>query len=152
MQLNEKAAELGEHVQKILRQFQAVHCSAANGPHVGLNHQELRLIEFLGREGSQIMRAIADHLSLAVNSVTTVVDGLEQKELVVRNRSTEDRRVVLVELTSAGEAIQHDAEQAKLELYRSMLRPLSLGEQETFLALFRKIADVDSREPASHEL
>jgi len=140
MQLDERAAELGQHVQKILKQFQAVHCSAAEGPHVSLNRQELRLVEFLGHEGSQIMRAAAEHLSLAVNSVTTLVDGLESKKLVTRQRSTEDRRVILVELTSAGQQVWQEAESAKLQLYRSMLKPLNSTEQELFLELFRKIA------------
>lgn len=144
MQLDERATELGQHVQKILKRFQAVHCSAANAPHVSLNHQELRVIEFLGREGSQIMRALAEHLSLAVNSVTTLVDGLEQKSLVSRNRSTADRRIVLVDLTADGQDVWKKAEAAKLELYRSMLQPLSPGEQKTFLSLFRKIALVGS--------
>jgi len=151
MQLDERAAELGQHVQKILKQFQAVHCSAANGPHVALNHQELRLVEFLGREGSQIMRAVAEHLSLAVNSVTTLVDGLESKDLAARRRSTEDRRVILVELTSAGQRVWQEAESAKLHLYRSMLKPLNSKEQELFLELFRKIAQGRSSVLASEK-
>ncbi|WP_437222922.1 MarR family winged helix-turn-helix transcriptional regulator [Planctomicrobium sp. SH661] len=139
-QLDRRAAELGEHVQKILKEFQAVHCSAANGPHVSLNQQELRVVEFLGGEGPQIMRAVAEHLSLAVNSVTTLVDGMEQKSLVVRNRTSSDRRVIRVELTATGTAIWKAAEEAKLELYRSLLLPLSASEQAVFLELFDKIA------------
>lgn len=139
-QLDQRAIELGHHVQIILKEFQNVHCSAANSPHVGVNHQEMRVIQFLNATGSQIMRSVADHLSLAVNSVTSIVDGLEQKELVIRNRSNADRRVILVELTEAGEQIGKAVDAAKLELYRSMLSPLSSNEQVQFLSLFRKIA------------
>jgi len=144
MDLDQKAIELGEHVQKFLREFQTLHCSAADGLHVGLSQQELRLVEFLGRDGSQIMRAIADYLHLAVNSVTTLVDGMELKRLVVRSRSTEDRRVVLVELTASGQDVWREFEQAKRDLYRSMLKSLNPREQDQFLDLFRKIAHASS--------
>lgn len=137
MDLDQKAVELGDHFKTFLRGFQSVRCSAAAGL---LNHQEIRVVEFLGREGSQIMRAIAEHLRLAVNSVTTVVDGLEQKKLVVRNRSTEDRRVIQVELTSTGRKLHDEIDEARLELYRSLLKHLSAREQNQFLELFRKIA------------
>lgn len=132
--------EMGLHVQKILQQFQAVHCSAANAPHVNLNHQELRVIELLGEVGSVNMGGVAAHLSLAVNSVTTLIDGMEAKSLVVRQRSTEDRRVVQLELTESGREIHKAAESAKLELYSAMLRPLSSEEQDLLLDLFRKVA------------
>ena len=40
-----KAADLRELVQDILKQFQSVNATVANGPHVELNMQELRVIE-----------------------------------------------------------------------------------------------------------
>ncbi|SFI16035.1 MarR family winged helix-turn-helix transcriptional regulator [Planctomicrobium piriforme] len=143
-QLDLRAAELGRHVQKILKQFQAVHACHACEPEMALNHQELRVVEFLGSGGNQIMRAIAEHLSLAVNSVTTVVDGLENKGYVQRHRSDADRRVIYVELTETGQTAWKAVEQSKLELYRAMLGPLSPDEQKTFLSLFGKIAQVGS--------
>ena len=125
-----------------MKQFQDVHAAAANGPHVALNQQELRVVEFLGVSGSQMMRVLAEYLSLAVNSVTTIVDGLEQKSLIHRERSEEDRRIVRVELTGSGRETYQALEAAKLQLFRSMLSPLTIDEQEIFLLLFRKIARV----------
>ncbi len=140
LELEKRAAELGQHVQKILQRFQEVHSHAANAPHVNLNHQELRVIELLGEVGSVNMGGVAAHLSLAVNSVTSLIDGLEAKSLVMRQRSTEDRRVVQLELTESGREIHKAAESAKMELYSAMLRPLSSEEQELLLDLFRKVA------------
>ncbi len=142
MTIDQRAADLGLVVQDIMKQFQAVNAAAANGPHVALNQQELRVVEFLGHDGSQMMRALADYLSLAVNSVTSVADGLEQKGLIHRQRSEEDRRVVLVELTESGRETYNALEASKLQLFRSMLGPLTIDEQEILLVLFRKIARV----------
>jgi len=140
--LDENAAMLRQLVQIIRRQFRAGPCGAAQEPPVALNQQELHVLEFLGGHGSQMMRAVAEHAMLAVNTMTSIVDGLEQKGLVRRCRSSEDRRQVLVQLTSQGEDIWKAVEQARQELYCSLLSPLSLDEQQTFLDYFRKIAQV----------
>lgn len=89
-----------------------------------------------------MMRALAEHVSLAVNSITTVVDGLEQKALISRQRSEEDRRVVRVELTRSGTEAYLALKTAKTQFFRSMLRPLTVDEQEILLVLFRKIVRV----------
>jgi DNA-binding MarR family transcriptional regulator len=127
-------------VQDILKQFQCVNATAANGPHVELNMQELRVVEFLGNEGPKMMRELAKHLAVAVNSMTSIVDNLEHKDLVRRHRSQEDRRVVRVELTDAGREIYQSSVELNLRLFRTMLGALTEDEQEIFMVLFRKIA------------
>src|SRR3954468_17006975 len=109
--LDRRAADLQELVQDIVNQFQCVNAAAANGPHAELNMQELRLVEFLGNEGPRMMRELAEHLTVAVNSVTSIVDHLENKGLVQRQRSEEDRRVIRVALTDPGR-----------EVYRSLVK------------------------------
>jgi DNA-binding MarR family transcriptional regulator len=138
--LDRRAADLQEMVQDILKQFQSVNAAAANGPHVELNMQELRVVEFLGNEGARMMRELAEHLAVAVNSMTNIVDSLEQKLLVRRQRSEQDRRVIRVELTRPGSEIYQSLVETNLRLFRSMLGALTQDEQEIFLVLFRKIA------------
>lgn len=138
--LDRRAADLQDLVQDILKQFQCVNAAAANGPHVELNMQELRVVEFLGNEGPRMMRELAEHLAVAVNSMTSIVDSLERKDLVRRQRSEEDRRVVRVELTGPGREIHQSLVEVNLRLFRSMLGALTPDEQEIFMVLFRKIA------------
>jgi DNA-binding MarR family transcriptional regulator len=109
-----------------------------------LSVQEFRSLEFLDAVEPRKTKDLARYLGLAMNSVTAVVDGLEQKRLARRRRDDADRRVVRLELTRAG----HDAAQAiakgHLDIYRTYLSALSVEEQETLLALYRKIARVRS--------
>jgi DNA-binding MarR family transcriptional regulator len=140
--LDRRAADLRDIVQEMLKQFQSVNAAAANGPHAELNIQELRVVEFLGDEGSHIMRELAAFLNVAVNSVTSIVDSLEKKGLVLRVRSEEDRRIIRVELTQAGRLIYQDALDVNMQLFRTMLRALSSEEQKIFLMLIRKIVRV----------
>ena len=83
---------------------------------------------------------MAEHLQLAVNSITGTVDKLERKQLVERHRSDEDRRVVHVALTQAGQDVYAANLTEKLAFLRSMLAALTDDEQEIFMVLFRKIA------------
>ncbi|HEY7331238.1 MAG TPA: MarR family transcriptional regulator [Gemmataceae bacterium] len=138
--LDRRAVDMHDLVQDILKQFQYVNAAAANGPHAELNVQELRVVEFLGNEGPKMMRELAEHLAVAVNSMTNIVDNLEHKELVRRHRSEEDRRVVRVELTDAGREIYQSSVELNLRLFRTMLGALTEDEQEIFMVLFRKIA------------
>jgi len=138
--LDRRAAELQRVVQDILKQFQSVNAAAANGPHAALSVHELRLVELIGNEGPRMMRELAEHLSVAVNSVTSIVDGLENKGLVRRQRSAEDRRVIRVDLSETGEEVHQSLVKANLRLFRSMLGALCEDERESFMVLFNKIA------------
>lgn len=138
--LDRRAADLQGVVQDILKQFQTVNATVANGPHVELHVQELRVVEFLGIEGPHMMREIAEYLNVAVNSVTSIADNLEQKGLACRQRSDEDRRVIRIELTSAGQLMYRSLADMNLRLLRGMLGALTEDEQEIFMVLFRKIA------------
>lgn len=71
-----------------------------------LNHSQhlvllvLRYAEFSGRD--VISTDIAYLLGLEKHSITTVVDKLVHRDLVERERSTNDRRVIHLKLTLAG--------------------------------------------------
>src|SRR4051794_8427080 len=119
--LDHRAADMQEMCQDILKQFQCVNAAAANGPHVELNMQELRVVEFLGHEGPRMMRELAEHLTVAVNSMTSIVDGLERKGLARRQRSAEDRRVIRVELTEEGQVMYRSVADVNRRLFLSML-------------------------------
>jgi DNA-binding MarR family transcriptional regulator len=142
--LESRAEDLGNVVREILKQFQSLDQQAAQGPHTHLSHQEMRVIEILGDSGMQMMRVIAAELSVAVNSLTKIIDHMEEKKLVTRVRSNSDRRVVHVKLTTEGKSACRALKKAKADFHRSILSVLTDDEQEILLVLFRKIARAGS--------
>ena len=86
------------------------------------------------------MSEIANALQLTLSSVTALVDKLEAKTIVARQRSLEDRRIVRVSLTAEGRKLYDLVEHAQRELSMSVLKVLSREEQDMLLGLFRKIA------------
>ncbi len=139
-QLDERANDFGLIVRDILKQFMHLHEVAACGPQANLGHQDLRIVEYLGEAGPQMMRSVAEHLGVAVNSMTTLMDNLEHKGLAHRTRSEVDRRVVHVALTEEGKRVFDSAAFAKFQFHRALLAALTEEEQQILLVLFRKIS------------
>ncbi len=105
-----------------------------------MSMQELNAISIIGSEGPCIMRKIADKMRLAVSTITTIVDKLEAKGLVIRERSEEDRRIVKVSLTEKGQLVYQADLDSHLELSQAMLSTLNEDEQEILIVLLRKIS------------
>jgi DNA-binding MarR family transcriptional regulator len=68
----------------------------------GISVSQCHTLEALGEHGTQTMHALADHLHLAVSTVTRVVDQLVDKGLAERHTGAKDRRVCEVALTARG--------------------------------------------------
>ena len=105
-----------------------------------LSIQELKIVDFIGGRESCIMREISEYMQVAVSTMTGIVDKLEDRGLVKRERNDEDRRIVRVLLTNKGRKLYKSYVENYLELSRQMLQSLSEDEQKTYLELTRKIA------------
>jgi DNA-binding MarR family transcriptional regulator len=65
---------------------------------------------------------------------------MEREGLVVRARSTEDRRVVHIKLTDRGAKIAAQIAVEPMEIFRTALESLSAGEMRDLLKILTKIA------------
>lgn len=71
-------------------------------------------------------------------NLTTVVDSLEKKALVVRDRSADDRRKVTVHLTGAGKELIAKVFPRHAQVVASELEFLSVDEKDALETLLRK--------------
>jgi DNA-binding MarR family transcriptional regulator len=63
---------------------------------------EYYLLTYIALKGPQKMKDIADVYSMTKSNITFIVDDLEKKGLLKRERSEKDRRVYLITLTTKG--------------------------------------------------
>lgn len=91
--------------------------------------------------GSEAMTVgtISQMRGIDAPTVTGIVKRLEQNGLVERHHDREDRRVVMVHLTSEGENILRVLGPAVEAFNHHMLQGLSEAEQKTFLENLRRI-------------
>jgi DNA-binding MarR family transcriptional regulator len=84
-------------------------------------------------------RALADALAVAPPNLATLLDRLEARGLLARQRSTEDKRVQHVTLTTQGVRLYGRALKAAAVADGMALERLSEPEREQLKALLRKI-------------
>lgn len=101
----------------------------------------------LGQEGSLAMTRLAERMRLTISTLTRIVDQLERKGYAKRRRLPADRRIVHVELTTAGRSVLRRIETLIRESECNVLRRLSRGEREGLLTGLRRLnAALDARD------
>ena len=66
------------------------------------------------------VKELGDHLMLDSGTLTPLLKRLEQKKIVVRKRSAEDERIVLISLTPEGKQLQGKAVEVPVKLQCSL--------------------------------
>lgn len=94
----------------------------------------LRILRGAGEDGLTCGE-IGERLITRDSDVTRLLDRLERQALVTRVRSTQDRRVVLTELTEQGRALLADLDEPLAALHRAQLGRLGPGKLAQLLAL-----------------
>ena len=84
-------------------------------------------------------KELGEKLHLDSGTLTPLLKNLEKRELLTRKRFAEDERVLLVELTPAGEALKDTASAIPLKMAGNV--PLSAGEAAELYRLLYKILD-----------
>lgn len=76
---------------------------------LGLTYPQYLVLLVLWEEEHQTVNQLGEKLRLDSGTLTPLLKRLEQKGIVIRNRSTVDERVVNVSLTKEGEALKNKA-------------------------------------------
>ena len=106
---------------------------------VGLTPPQFYVLATIGYAGSLPFGEIGAKMMVTVSNLTGIVDRLEQKKLVLRQRDEADRRVVHVTLTDKGTKIYKTTiplfERSISEIFSS----LDLRRQKELSALLRTL-------------
>jgi DNA-binding MarR family transcriptional regulator len=98
----------------------------------------LRILRGAGERGLPTLD-IAERMIERTPGITRLVDRLEKKALVERQRSTEDRRQVVVRLTRAGREVLAPIDRSVERLDAELLGKLSQTELKQLLKLLERI-------------
>lgn len=100
---------------------------------------EFGVLEALLHQGPLTHGDIADRVLLANSSMTYVVDKLEDRGLLRRRQSEEDRRVKLAELTTEGRTTIEAAFSEHAALLKDLMGDLSLEEKRSAASVLRRV-------------
>jgi MarR family transcriptional regulator, 2-MHQ and catechol-resistance regulon repressor len=74
----------------------------------GLTHAQFDIVATLGNTPGMSYKELGERTLITKGTLTGVIERLEQKGLVVRERSSDDKRSFHVRLSDAGEAVFRD--------------------------------------------
>jgi MarR family transcriptional regulator, 2-MHQ and catechol-resistance regulon repressor len=106
---------------------------------LGLGDSDFRVLEVLLHKGPTPVNVIGEKVELTTGSITTAVDRMEAKWLVVRKNHPEDRRIRIVELTPKGRRLIEKAyAQHEIDMERAM-NHFSRGDRAELIELLKRL-------------
>ncbi|PKM62162.1 MAG: MarR family transcriptional regulator [Firmicutes bacterium HGW-Firmicutes-4] len=107
---------------------------------------EVFVLLLLYRQSDVNMTQIADYLTVPLNTATGIVGRMEKRDFLVRERSSEDKRVVTIKLTDAGRAAIRDILNEMIRYGQLMMDSFTDEEVKLVFKLVDKVMDSLSRD------
>jgi len=104
-----------------------------------LTPSQFAVLEALYHLGSLTQGEVSRKVLKSGSNITTVIDNLERLRLVLRQRDTQDRRVIHIHLTEAGAARLEAVLPVHVAALVEEFSVLSANEQETLAELCKKL-------------
>lgn len=106
----------------------------------GLTAPQLLTMRALSHSGPNAVGALAAAVSVSQATMTGILDRLEMRGLVARERGHDDRRNTVVSLTAAGQEFLQTAPSTLQDRFRAELAKLATWEQTAMIATLQRIA------------
>ncbi|HEX5396749.1 MAG TPA: MarR family transcriptional regulator [Candidatus Limnocylindria bacterium] len=130
--------ELSAHVDELWSQLRPIiagerYALTERCHQLGLSMLHLHLMSLLEAKGPIPMSRIAELLGVALPNATGLVSRMQERDVVDRLRDENDRRVVLVRLTTAGRATLRDLEDVRRRRLALALAQLTTPQRNALL-------------------
>ncbi|MDP2515065.1 MarR family transcriptional regulator [Photobacterium damselae subsp. piscicida] len=113
----------------------------------GLTGPQLVLMRAIRDSGTEItIRQLSNNTNMSQATATTILDRLESRELVVRQRSQLDKRKVHAHLTEKGKALLEKAPMPLQDSFISQFQTLEDWEQSLLLSSVQRISSMMNAE------
>lgn len=106
----------------------------------GLTAPQLLIMQAVAARGEMTMGDIAAEVSLSQATVTTILDRLEPRGLLVRERGASDKRRVYAHLTDAGQQLLARAPAPLQDEFLAQFEQLREWEQSLILSSLQRVA------------
>ena len=108
----------------------------------GLTAPQILLLQTIRDKDGATIGGLANQISLSQATVTSILDRLEKKELVYRERSTEDKRKVHAFLTDLGTETLKEAPLPLQDQFTREFGDLQKWEQTMIISSLQRIAQM----------
>jgi DNA-binding MarR family transcriptional regulator len=129
------------------------HAASAFGDRLrplGLRPPEAGVLRRLAGSPGESQRALADALGMHPPRLVALIDNLEARGLVERQRDSRDRRNYAISLTDAGREMWRKVSAVARRHEHAMTAALNEKESAQLASLLRRIADEQALTPGVH--
>jgi len=141
--VNPKSTDIGSEIAKIvpaiLREVTRRHETIFSEDNLAI--PQIVVLDLLRERGSCNMGDLARMLNYTMSAATGIIDKMIKMDLVKRERSQEDRRVVMVAFRKKGEETARRVSEARRDLSNDLYSVLTQKEKQEYLRLLRKVFD-----------
>ena len=102
---------------------------------VGLTGPQLTVLKILEQLGDLSLSTLSDRIRAQNSTVTGIIDRMEREELVKRERSRADRRIVLIRLTAKGREVAQSTTVEPMEIFREALATMTRKDREELVRI-----------------
>lgn len=104
-----------------------------------ITNNDMHIIEAIGIEEPRRMSDIAKKLDVTMGTLTTNMNNLEDKGYIVRERSKNDKRVVLVNLTDKGRKAFYHHRDFHKHMIQSIVKDLDEDEMRVLIKCLQNL-------------
>lgn len=101
---------------------------------------ELFVLEYLNKHvGTIHPKELSESMAVSTARISSLLNKMEEKKLIVRKEDPRDSRQVIVELTSVGAKTINEKRERVIQYVAQMLEGLGLEDAEEYIRIQRKI-------------
>lgn len=102
----------------------------------GFTSSDVAFLRIINESSNQNVSTLASTLNVSKSHATSVTDRLVEKELITRERSTSDRRVIVLALTDKGSEVLTHLEGIREKYMQKRFEPLSKEDLKELIRIY----------------
>ncbi len=106
---------------------------------VGLTGPQLVILHYISSVTEITVGEVAKNVSLSQGTVTGILERMEKHELIVRQRSSQDKRRVMVQITESGRQLLAKAPPVMQESFLEKFSQIQHWEQTMILSALQRL-------------
>lgn len=106
-----------------------------------LTQAEFRCLRLFGTDESVNNKAIAERMNLSPSRLTRIIDGLVEKEYIIREIDPNDRRNMRVMLSRRGRHLVNQLNKAYVQIHNEILEDIDTSQHEPLITAMQHLLE-----------
>lgn len=139
--IDNQATALRIAIDALMRRFKIAENEVSDGK--PLNQIDIQVMLYVSAQPGCGPTDVARYLGVAPTTISSATDRLASRDFLQRDRPDENRRSIALSLTDSGATYVSDLIEVQKTHCRMMLEHLSPKDQDVFINLISKIAQIE---------